>query len=102
MDDTCETPSRMLGNRLRRLQLKVNRDIAYFRLWSPELGRHGRTGQGSVRSVYPTLKNVFILAEDQRRAKTFTQPGFHIDAFSSTSHCRKFPRVNLTATRKPI
>ena len=27
MDDTCETPSRMLGNRLRRLQLKVKRNI---------------------------------------------------------------------------
>ena len=63
MDDTCETPSRMLGNRLRRLQLKVKRDI------SSELGRHGRTGQGRQtlgKSVYSTLKKALFLAEDQR------------------------------------
>ena len=91
MDDTCETPSRMLGNRLRRLQLKVKRDI------SSELGRRGRVPvkANKLRAKVSTQlsKRSFILAEDQRRTETFIQAGFHIDAFSSISHWLKFYEI---------
>ena len=54
MDDTCETPSRMLGNRLRRLQLKVKSDIALIQNCVDMDASQG--GQPLDKSVHPILK----------------------------------------------